>query len=393
MSKTEREFSHLLSIGARIIVWGGLFSVVYILRSFFLLMFLTFVFSYMQAHAVQHLKSRIKSRPLRVTLVGVIFLGLIVTVSSYLVPYIKTQAKNTITHIPEYIRTIDRHLLDLAKDSNIISFAIGLSAEDLDHVNEIQPESEWDASKSPTLSLLQSMIGGNDEEEKNGEIVKYLTGKVTNLGTTLLGAMSSFLLSVLFSFLIVLDLPRLTKSVKDLSHTKVAFIYEEVAGSIAGFGRELGRAFEAQAMIALLNTVLTAIGLWILGITGKIAFLSVIVFFCSFIPIAGVFISSIPICLMALQSGGFWLMFLAILLITVIHMIEAYVLNPKIYGQHMHINPVLVLAILTTCGKVFGVWGFLLGLPVSTYIFRHAIRYEDSKKGEEGRDNLQPLQE
>ncbi len=59
-----------------------------------------------------------------------------------------------------------------------------------------------------------------------------------------------------------------------------------------------------------------------------------------------------------------------------IHLIEAYILNPMIFGERLHINPVLVLIILTVGGKLFGVWGLLLGVPVCTYIFTDAIRYK-----------------
>jgi predicted PurR-regulated permease PerM len=136
----------------------------------------------------------------------------------------------------------------------------------------------------------------------------------------------------------------------------------------------LGRAFEAQLIIALFNTFLTAIGIQLLGLDQQIAFLLLIVFLCSFIPVAGVFISSVPICLVALQTGGLQLVVLAIVLITIIHLIEAYILNPRIYGSRMHLNPVIVLMILTIGGKLFHVWGFILGVPVFTYIFGHAIR-------------------
>jgi predicted PurR-regulated permease PerM len=108
-----------------------------------------------------------------------------------------------------------------------------------------------------------------------------------------------------------------------------------------------------------------------------VAFLSVIVFFFSFIPVIGVFISSIPICLIALQTSGVSTMLLAVLLITVIHLIEGYILNPRIYGSYMRINPVIVLIILTVGGKLFGFWGLLLGVPVCTYLFGHAIRIRD----------------
>ena len=189
------------------------------------------------------------------------------------------------------------------------------------------------------------------------------------------------MLALLFSFLIVLDLPKLSRGVQDLRNTRLQFIYEEVAGTITRFATVMGRAFEAQIVIALLNTLLTAIGIYILGIGENVAFLSVIVFLCSFIPVAGVFISSVPICLLALQGSGLQGLFLSIGLITVIHMIEAYILNPRIYGHHLRINPVLVLIILTIGGKLFHVWGLILGVPVCTYVFGHAIRMSERVKG------------
>jgi len=372
VSHAEVQVSKLLSFTARVSVWGLLLGILYVLRAFFLLMFLTFVFAYIQAHLVQHLKAYIKSRPIRVSIVGITCLSVVVGVLMFLAPYIKMQAKSTFEHAPQYIQTFDAHVLDLAKRSSVLSFSLGIKPNEL---NELQSEGKqsWDPASSPSLKLLKMVFG--DENKGGTDWIAGVTGKLTSLGASLLGCISSFLLALLFSFLIVLDLPSLTKSVRDLSKTKLAFVYNEVAGSIAGFGRELGRVFEAQTLIAILNTILTAIGLTALGITGRTAFLSMIVFSCSFIPIAGVFISSVPICLIGLQEGGVWLLFLSALLITCIHLIEAYILNPKIYGSHLHMNPVLVLFVLTTSGKVFGIWGFLLGLPVCTYIFRCAIRY------------------
>ena len=72
-------------------------------------------------------------------------------------------------------------------------------------------------------------------------------------------------------------------------------------------------------------------------------------------------------------------MFLGILMITFIHMVEGYILNPLIYGARLRINPVIVLIILTVGGKLFHLWGLVLGVPVSTYIFGHAIRYDKPK--------------
>ena len=57
-----------------------------------------------------------------------------------------------------------------------------------------------------------------------------------------------------------------------------------------------------------------------------------------------------------------------------IHTIEAYVLNPQIFGHHLRMNPVLVLIVLVIAGKLFGIWGLILGVPIVNYVFAHAIR-------------------
>jgi predicted PurR-regulated permease PerM len=188
-------------------------------------------------------------------------------------------------------------------------------------------------------------------------------------------------MSLLFSFLIVLDLRKITRGVQGLKNTKIGFIYDEVADNIAGFGRVLGRALEAQLFIAVCNTILTAIGIWVLGLPNMLV-LSTIVFFCSFIPVVGTFISSTPIALLALQSGGVTTMMIAIAIIMVVHALETYVLNPQIYGHHMHMNPVLVLIVLTIGGKLFGIWGLVLGIPIVNYVFRHAIRHPAERPAE-----------
>jgi predicted PurR-regulated permease PerM len=75
-------------------------------------------------------------------------------------------------------------------------------------------------------------------------------------------------------------------------------------------------------------------------------------------------------------------MVLAMVMIAVIHALETYVLNPQIYGHHMHMNPVLVLIVLTIGGKLFGVWGLVLGIPIVNYFFRHAIRRPEERPAE-----------
>jgi predicted PurR-regulated permease PerM len=372
----------VLSFLTRIFVWMCFFSLIFLFRSFSLLVFLTFVFSYIQAHGVRILEPWIKNRLYCVTLVASIFLGVLIAIGSFLIPQVISQAELFADNFRDYVQKVDNQIISLSETFPSLQTII---PELKDNVENIDFNSEnvsayasgyGDIGKSLSVSVVSQLFGF---EGLQGEAIdlKQLTGLLRNIGKPLFAASSSFFLALLFSFLIVLDLPRLTKSIYSLKYSRVSFIYDEVAYSILSFGRTLGHALEAQLFIALVNTALTAIAIYLFGIVSKIAFLSLIVFLCSFIPVAGVFISSVPICLIVLEQNGVEGLLLMALVIWGIHIIEAYFLNPKIFGNRLHINPVLVLIILTIGGKLFGIWGLLLGVPICTYIFTDAIRFKE----------------
>ena len=374
-AETETVFEKRLAIFARILVWVIFFAVLYLLRSFSVLVFLTFVFSYIQAHGVIKLEPFIKARTLRVVVVALALVGVLVGLGSYLIPQVIDQAQIFADNFKGYVVKLDKEILALSeKYPSIKNFIPELVSENVDSQDSNNNVSSLPSSLS--VSLLPKLLAMGSEHGSSFGI-KEITEILKNIGKPLVAISSSFFLGLLFSFLIVLDLPRLSKSVKDLRNTKIGFVYDEVAGSLESFGKTLGHALEAQLVIALINTCLTAIAIFLFGIATKLAFLSLVVFFCSFIPVAGVFISSIPICLLVLENhGGIQAIFLVGAVIWGIHLIEAYVLNPMIFGDRLHINPVLVLMILTIGGKLFGVWGLLLGVPICTYIFTDAIRYK-----------------
>jgi predicted PurR-regulated permease PerM len=435
-------WDRIFSLTSKAFVWATLIAVLYVLRPFLLLVFLTFVFAYIQAHGVDGLAHRIKSRTVRVVFVGLVVLGTLFAIGFTLVPQVREQANDFFQKKDKYIAQADQELDKffrqypsiyggLAKNQKVLTEPVitptkpsptgGETPEKKDGdavdpangetkppepqegppqepkqdeppktdakptdkpANETKPGDKQDpeaagtSTQAPgTTTGAQPPIGGQLHIVRKlyDNAIESISQNPIALVESGLGYASSFLLSLLFSFLIVLDLPKLKKSIQGISNTKLGFVYDEVADNIAGFGLVLGRALEAQLFIAICYTILTAIGFWAMCLP-NILVLSTIVFFCSFIPVAGTFISSTPICLLALQDDGVGSMMIAILLICIIHAIETYVLNPQIYGHHMHMNPVLVLIVLTIGGKLLGVWGLLLGIPVMNYVFRHAIR-------------------
>lgn len=367
-------WGRVFSFVTRVFAWALFFFLIYLLRSFSLLVFLTFVFSYIQAHGVHLLERWIQNRTYAVTLVASIFLGILVGIGSFMVPQVIHQAELFADNFREYIVKVDSQIISLSETFPLIETVVPEVHESAIKAQAGEAPVYTDLGHSLTYTALGRLFGIEKTSDEAIDL-RRVTEILKNIGKPLLGASSSFFLGLLFSFLIVLDLPRLSKSVKSLQFTRIGFIYEEVADSLLSFGRTLGHALEAQLFIALLNTMLTAVAIYFFGIGEKVAFLSLIVFLCSFIPVAGVFISSVPICLIVLEQLGVQAMLLMALVIWGIHLLEAYVLNPKIFGNRLHINPVLVLIILTIGGKLFGVWGLLLGVPICTYIFTDAIRF------------------
>src|SRR5690606_23360367 len=193
-------------------------------------------------------------------------------------------------------------------------------------------------------------------------------------------AIATTLLALLFSFLILIDLGRIKRGLAELKNSRIGDFYDEAAQPIARFGVLVGRAIAAQASIAVVNTVLTLIGLLLLGMP-LVAMLSVIVFVCSFIPVLGVFISTTPIVLVALNAGGPVLSLAAIGMVVAIHALEAYLLNPMIYGRHLKLNPVLTLIILYVGYHAFGLWGMLLGVPVARYFIHDVLGVPFKERG------------
>jgi predicted PurR-regulated permease PerM len=222
----------------------------------------------------------------------------------------------------------------------------------------------WALEAKIKRAIFGFIPGGGDKPLP--ELLKDLVSEV--VGGTL-----QFLLAVLLSFLIVLDFDHIKKDLKQWGESPVGRFFSEASASVIHFSEIVGRAFQCQMVIALLNASITGIGLLILGIE-PLLLLTTIVFLFGMIPVLGVFISSVPIVLIAfnMEDGGLGFALMAVGMIFIVHMLEAYVFNPRIYAARFHLNPVVVLIILLVAHKLAGVWGMLLGIPITHYILNIA---------------------
>lgn len=390
--EVERTLSDLLK---RLPTWGLLALALYLLRDFFGLIFLTFILSYIGQNVVKRLAVRFPTagrRRLVVAMYVALLLGL-AGIGAVAVPQMTREVRQLSGQVPQLqsklLSTIEsareNGLFELVWDSVVSS--VGHGAEGEERPDEAGNSEESSSPLARAGRVAQPVHGsGQRRTVSSGELKSVVRGLARETLPSLLDSVRRAasgaalfvlhsLLAILFSFLILLDLDNLRAEVEGLRETRLKVFYESTAPTMVSFAGVVGRAFQAQAMIALANTVLTLIGMLIIGIP-HVMVLSLVVFFCSFIPVLGVVISSIPICLVGLNEGGFAFVLYAIILILVIHTIEAYILNPKIYGAHLRMNPVVVLVILLLGEHLAGVWGLLLGVPVCYYLFTEVLRAE-----------------
>ena len=115
-----------------------------------------------------------------------------------------------------------------------------------------------------------------------------------------------------------------------------------------------------------------------LGLPG-VVFLGLFVLLCSFIPVAGLVLSTIPMMLVALSEYGVASAALVLLMVAVVHLVEAYVANPQIYSSLLELHPILVLSALYVAEHFFGPKGMLLAVPFAEYIIEDVVmgRVED----------------
>ncbi|EWM22382.1 Uncharacterized protein family UPF0118 [Nannochloropsis gaditana] len=180
------------------------------------------------------------------------------------------------------------------------------------------------------------------------------------------------LLSLLFSFMIIWDLPRLARGTQRLARSRFGYAYSVLAPQLTAFGRLVGQSFEVQSIIALVNTLLTTLGLVFLKIPGY-GFMSLVVLITSFIPVFGVFLSTLPMALVAVSEYGVGKMIDVILMVIGVHVVEAYCLSPLIYSATVKLHPVLIVAALYMMEHLAGLQGVFLAVPVTMFVIRQVL--------------------
>jgi predicted PurR-regulated permease PerM len=349
----------------KMVLWAILIGLFYLLRPFFLLIFETFLITYITKGIVERIANRMNvNYKLATVFVFVLFVGLLGMVGSWVGPKLVVESNRILS---DFAGDGDQQTRD--KINQFVEKIV---------VNVVGEEKAQAVIESKEYAATIVAIKKEAREAFKASLPRVfdILLKLVKLGWEIA---VSLLLAIIFSFILVMDARTIACKMKALETSRIRTFYMGAGPHLAAFGTILGKALRAQAIIAVCNTVLTAAGLWFFDVP-NIAVLSVIVFFCGFIPIVGTFLSSIPIVLFGVQAGGVSLAFKLIALIAIVHAVEAYILNPRITANILHMHPILVLVLLLIGERFFGIWGMVVGVPIGYYIISVLTKKDEDMK-------------
>jgi predicted PurR-regulated permease PerM len=196
---------------------------------------------------------------------------------------------------------------------------------------------------------------------------------------SLLAFMAELLLVPVFAYYFLLDWPHITQRIRKIipprRRGKVLAILAEIDGVVSGWVR-------GQAIVTSLLAVLYAIAFSIVGIHLAIP-IGLLVGALTVIPFVGTFVGAIiAIGVTLLDWQGAEPLIGVVVVIVVLHLLEAMFLTPKIVGHKVGLSESAALFAVVAGGKLLGFVGVLLAVPLAATIavlLRHTMRrYERS---------------
>lgn len=304
----------------------------YIFKSLLNIFLLTFLFSYiMNSIQVSILKKFNKVTLAKENLVtSILYMGLfsfIIFIFIKYIPQLINQTKSLVSYLSELQFTSDSQNLDVVQK----------------YLNSL-------LSKIDIKSYIKSGLNASIQ----------LASDIGKWGINIF-------ISIMLSMFFLLEKRTVIKFMKKFESSKISGIYKYLVYFGKNFLNSFGKVMQAQILIALINTVLSVVTLYILNFQ-QLLTLGFMIFVLSLIPVAGVIISLIPLSIIAFNIGGLTKVVYVLIMVAVIHCIESYILNPKLMSSKVKIPIFFTFIVLIVSQHILGMWGLLIGIPLFMFI-------------------------
>lgn len=297
-----------------------------------------------------------KARVLSILTVYIIALILIIILINFIVP------------------PIMKSIIDLA---NNFSYYYETA---ITRINELPEDSFW---KTEVITRIMQEIENIDIKQIiNVELLTQYAQGALNIATKIFDIFVAVVVSIY-----VLN-----------SRTEILQFFRKLAGAIFSKTtcKNLGKYFNStnqiffqflssQLLDAIVVGILTSIAMSILGVKYSVLLGCMIGLF-NLIPYIGAIIAVVIAAIITIFTGGIGRAIWMLTIVTILQQIDANIINPKIVGNSLKINPILVILAVTVGGAYFGIIGMFLAVPVITVIkviIEDFIEYREQVKTEQ----------
>jgi predicted PurR-regulated permease PerM len=281
-------------------------------------------------------------RGIGLTLALIATLGIAAGVVVLIAPAVSEQVQDFLANLPQYLADLDRNLTDLLRRVPLLGRSVSGQG----------PAGLLASSLNDVLAFLR------------GAAVPYLRGGVT------------FLIEGISVLVMAIYLARTPGVYTDGIVALVPPARRPLARSILRDLRDTLRAWVVGQIVAMvLLAALTTLGLWALGIPYFLAF-GVFAGVAAIVPFFGVLFSTVLPALFALGALGLGKALGATAVGVGVHLIEANFVAPVVMERQVNIPPVVTIAGVLLIGKLFGLAGLIVAVPILASIMvliRHIL--------------------
>ena len=202
--------------------------------------------------------------------------------------------------------------------------------------------------------------------------INFLTifSKLLNNFTEFAG---NFSLVLIFLVFLIVEEKSFIKKIEIVAGNNNLKILKKITNDIFSY-------FQIKIFTSTLTGLLTFIFLYTLGNDLAPTF-GIISFVLNFIPLIGSLLSIIlPFVFSSIQSLGFYDPFLTIILLVVVQICIGNFLEPKLMGKTLNISPIIMLIFLAIMGKMWGIAGMFLSVPLLVVLLIFFSNFKSTKK-------------
>ncbi len=317
------------------------------LKSVILVVLASIVIASFVEHIVKRLEKNKIPRPVTVVGIYLIGIGIIVAISSFIVPILVKEVSSLVDFISK-----------LFQKSDLLQ---SVPLETFSSTKDFFTQISGDVSSKEFIRSTQVFLG------------KLSSGVGNTLGTVFGSLVNIVMVGVISFYLSVQE-----KGVEDFLRIVTPIKYEQYVLSLwKRTERKIALWVQGQMLLGLIIAVILFIGLSLLGVRYALL-LAIIAGFTELIPY-GLLLAFIPAIAVAFSDGSVKLAGYTLILYTAVQQIENYVIAPLITNKSVGISPLVVILSLFIGGTLLGFWGILLAIPVAVFLIEYFSDIEEEK--------------